>query len=102
MARSSSCVFLIAVFLVFSSLISSIESRKMVVADLHEEPKKVPAMADGGDRLFKNALPKGTVPASSPSKKGHADTVDEKLVARRLAALDHRILRSVPSPGIGN
>lgn len=71
----------------------------MIVADLHEETNKVPAMAD--DRLFKNALPKGTVPASSPSKKGHAYTVDEKLVARHLAALD-RILRSVPAPGIGN
>nr|GMD10808.1 precursor of CEP14 [Ipomoea batatas] len=101
MARSSSYVFLIAVFLVFSSLVSSIESRKMLAANLHEETKKIPSMAD--DRLFKNALPKGTVPASSPSKKGHADTVDEKLVARHLAAVDdHRFLRSVPAPGIGN
>ncbi|CAI9782089.1 unnamed protein product [Fraxinus pennsylvanica] len=41
------------------------------------------------------------VPNSAPSKKGHDVTIDEKLIARHLAAMD-RILRSVPSPGVGN
>ncbi|CAH1448584.1 unnamed protein product [Lactuca virosa] len=51
--------------------------------------------------LYLTALPKGTVPASTPSKKGHASTTDEKLITRHLIAID-RILRSVPSPGVGH
>ncbi|KAJ0693440.1 putative precursor of CEP13/CEP14 [Helianthus annuus] len=51
--------------------------------------------------LYLNALPKGIVPASTPSKKGHASITNEKLITRHLIAVD-RILRSVPSPGIGN
>ncbi|GFP96965.1 hypothetical protein PHJA_001840600 [Phtheirospermum japonicum] len=53
------------------------------------------------DRLYLAALPKGKVPASTPSKKGHSVTIDQKLVARHLRAVD-RILRSVPSPGAGH
>ncbi|MFS8015851.1 putative precursor of CEP13/CEP14 [Helianthus anomalus] len=51
--------------------------------------------------LYLNALPKGTVPASTPSKKGHASITNEKLITRHLITVD-RILRSVPSPGVGN
>ncbi|KAF7803270.1 precursor of CEP14 [Senna tora] len=53
------------------------------------------------DSLFLTALPKGTVPSSTPSRKGHAVVVDQKLIARHLIALD-RLLRSVPSPGAGH
>ncbi|KAL4563350.1 hypothetical protein LXL04_027391 [Taraxacum kok-saghyz] len=45
--------------------------------------------------LYLTALPKGTVPASTPSQKGHASITDEKLITRHLIAID-RILRSVP------
>ncbi|KAI3495379.1 hypothetical protein L1887_37712 [Cichorium endivia] len=51
--------------------------------------------------LYLSGLPKGTVAASTPSKKGHASTIDEKLITRHLIAID-RILRSVPSPGAGH
>lgn len=59
---------------------------------------KVPSPAD---MLYLPALPKGRVPASTPSKKGHAVSVDEKLIARHLADMDH-ILRSIPTPGAGH
>ncbi|MFS7931404.1 putative precursor of CEP13/CEP14 [Helianthus anomalus] len=52
-------------------------------------------------RLYLSVLPKGTVPASTPSKKGHSSITDEKLITRHLIAVD-RILRSVPSPGVGH
>ncbi|KAI3824509.1 hypothetical protein L1987_05969 [Smallanthus sonchifolius] len=42
--------------------------------------------------LYLSVLPKGTVPASTPSKKGHASITDEKLITRHLIAVD-RILR---------
>ncbi|KAL8248241.1 hypothetical protein R6Q59_005109 [Mikania micrantha] len=51
--------------------------------------------------LYLTALPKGTVPASTPSKRSHASITDEKLITRHLIAID-RILRSVPSPGDGH
>uniref|UniRef100_A0A6N2KEF8 Neprosin activation peptide domain-containing protein n=1 Tax=Salix viminalis TaxID=40686 RepID=A0A6N2KEF8_SALVM len=66
------------------------------------------------DRLFSNedrklvfglalsALPKGRVTSSCPGKKGHATLDNEQILARHdLASID-RILRSVPSPGVGN
>ncbi|PIN06686.1 hypothetical protein CDL12_20749 [Handroanthus impetiginosus] len=82
------CLFLIT----FST---AAHGRKLL---MKVESNKFPSV-DG--RLYLTALPKGTVPASTPSKKGHGVTVDEKLVARHLAAID-RILRSVPSPGVGH
>ncbi|KAG9448182.1 hypothetical protein H6P81_014310 [Aristolochia fimbriata] len=51
--------------------------------------------------LFLSALPKGKVPASGPSKKGHAMVVDQKLLSMHFAKID-RILKSVPSPGVGH
>ncbi|KAL4274648.1 hypothetical protein HN51_057464 [Arachis hypogaea] len=52
--------------------------------------------------LFFSSLPKGTVPASTPSKKGHAMEVDEKLIARNLISVERLLLTSVPSPGAGH
>ncbi|VFQ94283.1 unnamed protein product [Cuscuta campestris] len=83
---------------------SEVEGRKLLLLQGKTEfgeIKKVPAGQGLMDRVFKSLFVKGQVPASSPSKRGHADTVDEKLVARHLAAL-HRIPGSVPSPGTGN
>uniref|UniRef100_A0A803N2S3 Uncharacterized protein n=1 Tax=Chenopodium quinoa TaxID=63459 RepID=A0A803N2S3_CHEQI len=69
----------------------------------HQEEKKTYSSLES---LILPALPRGTNnPTSSPSK-GHSSTTtttlnDEKLFARHLAAID-RILRSVPSPGVGH
>ncbi|KAF8391204.1 hypothetical protein HHK36_023506 [Tetracentron sinense] len=63
-----------------------------------EKNKKFPSLEDS---LVLSALPKGTIPPSSPSKKGHAMLVNEKLFTLHLARVD-RILRSVPSPGVGH
>lgn len=52
--------------------------------------------------LFLSALPKGTVPSSSPTKKGHAVVVDEKLIERHLISKDRDLIVSIPSPGIGH
>ncbi|KAL8507167.1 hypothetical protein ACS0TY_017897 [Phlomoides rotata] len=81
--------------LTFSTVISSTNGRKLL---MNVRRNNFPAL-DGS--LFLSALPKGSVPASAPSKKGHAVIINEKLIARHLAALD-RILRSVPSPGVGH
>ncbi|KAL8460715.1 hypothetical protein ACS0TY_031507 [Phlomoides rotata] len=81
--------------IMFSTLMSSTHGRKLLT---EVEQTNVPSRED---RLYLTALPKGKVPASTPSKKGHAATIDEKLIARHLAAID-RILRSVPSPGVGH
>ncbi|KAK4361227.1 hypothetical protein RND71_020179 [Anisodus tanguticus] len=93
-SKISSSLSLIFVLLL-ASFSSSTEARKLLNS---HEVKKVPSLED---RLYLNALPKGKVPASTPSKKGHSYTTDEKLIARHLAAID-RILRSVPSPGVGH
>lgn len=90
MARVSVVLFMLLVIFV-----SSTQGRKLL--NLNENVK-VPSTTDS---LYLSALPKGTVPSSTPSKKGHAETIDEKLIARHLAAID-RILRSVPSPGVGH
>ena len=90
MARVSVVFFMLLVIFV-----SSTQGRKLL--NLNENVK-VPSTTDS---LYLSALPKGTVPSSTPSNKGHAETIDEKLIARHLAAID-RILRSVPSPGVGH
>ena len=90
---------LLILFVVFSSFLPSLDARKLL--DMEEDShnkKSIPALEAS---LVLTALPKGTVPASAPSKKGHAMVVDEKLIARHLAVVD-RILRSVPSPGVGH
>ncbi|CAN4105646.1 unnamed protein product [Withania somnifera] len=94
LSKISTSIFLI-ILLVLASLSSSTEARKLLNS---HEVKKAPSLMD---RLYLNALPKGRVPASTPSKKGHSYTTDEKRIARHLAAID-RILRSVPSPGVGH
>lgn len=97
MAQRSTLVLFFLSLVLFSCLISSTHGRKLL-ADLQNDHKR-PTTAE--ERLYLAALPKGTVPASTPSKKGHAVTIDEKLIARHLADID-RSLRSVPSPGIGH
>ncbi|XP_009351603.2 precursor of CEP14 [Pyrus x bretschneideri] len=86
------------IFLVtMASSVSTLESRKLLdVKDDAENQKKVAS-------LFLSALPKGKVPASTPSKKGQAVVVNEKLIARHLSVVKDRILaQSVPSPGVGH
>ncbi|KAL3643541.1 hypothetical protein CASFOL_014356 [Castilleja foliolosa] len=80
------------------TILPSINGRKLSMKQLQHYKKNVPSPADS---LYRAALPKGTVPGSTPSKKGHAATTGQKLIARHLAAID-RILHSVPSPGAGN
>ncbi|KAK9714522.1 hypothetical protein RND81_06G100800 [Saponaria officinalis] len=58
------------------------------------------------DKLILNELPKGKIVHSSSPSKSHASTTpttlpDKELFGRHLAAID-RILRSVPSPGVGH
>ncbi|XVF40284.1 hypothetical protein PTKIN_Ptkin01aG0099900 [Pterospermum kingtungense] len=94
MARFSS---LVLIFLVISaSFVPQMESRKLL--NTGESQKNVPSLFAS---LVLSALPKGTVPGSAPSKKGHASLDNEKLFARHLSGID-RILQSVPSPGAGH
>uniref|UniRef100_A0A7N0RDQ5 Uncharacterized protein n=1 Tax=Kalanchoe fedtschenkoi TaxID=63787 RepID=A0A7N0RDQ5_KALFE len=64
-----------------------IESRKLLMRALGRPA----AMADS---LILNVLPKGGIPPSAPSKRGHTNINSEQLFARHLG--------SVPSPGVGN
>ncbi|XP_015875435.1 precursor of CEP14 [Ziziphus jujuba] len=95
MARLAS-LSLILFMVVFASSAWSSEARKLLV--IKDEEKRAPSMVDS---LFLSALPKGNVPSSSPSHKGHAVVVNEKLIARHLISIE-RILQSVPSPGMGH
>ncbi|KAK8472564.1 hypothetical protein PHAVU_002G241108 [Phaseolus vulgaris] len=96
MARPTTVLLLL--MLLLASLCSSLEARKLVLQKQHNKVNPSPRR----DSLFLSALPKGTVPPSSPSKKGHATEVDEKLIARHLITIDRVLLRSVPSPGVGH
>ncbi|KAH7848094.1 hypothetical protein Vadar_033747 [Vaccinium darrowii] len=71
----------------------SLEARK-----LSSKEEGVRSMEDS---LILSALPKGTTPPSSPSDKGHAMAINERLSASPIAHAD-RFLKSVPSPGIGH
>ncbi|CAA0828742.1 Unknown protein [Striga hermonthica] len=87
-------VFLILLIVVSSDLTSA---RKL---SMGPGRKPSPTLSD---RLYLAALPKGNVPASTPSKKGHSFTADEKLVTRRhLIDVDRILETSTPSPGTGN
>lgn len=96
----ASCKALLLIFfVVFSSLSPCLDARRLLTMEEDRRGKKsIPALQAS---LVLSSLPKGTVPASAPSKKGHDTVVDEKLIARHLSAID-RILRSVPSPGVGH
>lgn len=67
----------------------------------NEDLMGVKRVASLESSLILSSLPKGSVPSSGPSKKGHSTIVDEKLFARQLERMD-RFLKSVPSPGAGH
>ncbi|XVE51498.1 hypothetical protein DITRI_Ditri02bG0046800 [Diplodiscus trichospermus] len=90
--------YLVLIFLViYVSFVPQMESRKLLLNTGESNRNAPPLFAS----LVLSALAKGTVPASAPSKKGHATLDNEKLFARHLAGID-RILQSVPSPGAGH
>ncbi|KAI3741632.1 hypothetical protein L1987_59306 [Smallanthus sonchifolius] len=88
----------LALFMLLIIFTSSTNGRKLLnTPDSGTKEQASPATMS----LYLSVLPKGTVPASTPSKKGHSSITDEKLINRHLIAID-RILRSVPSPGVGH
>ncbi|KAF9621581.1 hypothetical protein IFM89_023155 [Coptis chinensis] len=97
MARSyfTFLVFYLALSVFF---IQSIDGRKLLGMEKVDDKLKVPSLKDS---LVLSSLAKGKVPPSAPSNHGHAVIIDQKLFVRHFASLD-RILRSVPSPGVGH
>ncbi|CAN1150126.1 Precursor of CEP14 [Linum perenne] len=95
MARAS--VIVLILLLASTSFFSAAESRKLL-ANGDKEEARVSSLFQS---LLLSALPKGTVPASSPSKKGHSSVDNVERFQRHLASID-RVLRSVPSPGMGH
>ncbi|OVA16140.1 hypothetical protein BVC80_8927g22 [Macleaya cordata] len=112
--------FLLA--LICSSLVPSSDARKLLLnmekntnnnKDMMMKKDVIAVVVPSSlrDSLVLNALPKGSVPPSAPSKKGHAMiNINEKLfrtfattytTTPSPAHID-RILRSVPSPGVGH
>jgi len=86
---------LLLFFILFASLSSCLQSRKLPLGPHKPTTTVHPS-------LFFASLPKGTVPSSTPSRKGHSTVVDEKLIARQLITTDRLLLQSVPSPGAGH
>ncbi|XP_010242152.1 PREDICTED: uncharacterized protein LOC104586566 [Nelumbo nucifera] len=95
MARSVTAS-LVLFLVLFASFAPFLEARKLLKM---ESKKKVPAALR--DSLVLSALPKGAVPPSAPSDKGHSVIVDQKLFSMHLPKAD-RSLQSVPSPGVGH
>lgn len=75
-----------------------------VVSQSCEARNSMPYDARKG--LFLSALPKGNVPPSGPSDKGHtsppADYSDDQHMVPKTSPEIHRLLGSVPSPGVGH
>ncbi|GER24526.1 NADH-ubiquinone dehydrogenase [Striga asiatica] len=100
---SKSLILLIwLIIIVFSNFVCSTNCRKLIIKkepqDKSSVQRRPPPPADS---LFLAALPKGKVPSSTPSKKGHATTTDQKLISRHLADVGW-ILRSFRSPDAGH
>ncbi|KAJ4916811.1 hypothetical protein Rs2_02361 [Raphanus sativus] len=99
----------IGVFIVFAVILvalpSPVSSRKLLemkkqenLTVREEEKSHVPHVTNTTTLA---ALPKGKIPNSAPSKKGHAVISAVKLRSRHLSTV-HRFLQSVPSPGVGH
>ncbi|KAJ9168671.1 hypothetical protein P3X46_020168 [Hevea brasiliensis] len=99
MARSTALALIL--LLVFAAFMSNIEGRKIFMTNTGKDNEKESTVPSLFARLVLSALPRGTVPSSSPSKKGHATLDNEQLFQRHLVSID-RILKSVPSPGVGH
>ncbi|KAB5534170.1 hypothetical protein DKX38_017256 [Salix brachista] len=100
MARFGAVVFIF--FFSFAALMSNTEGRKLLMSTRAPESNDRDKSSVGSfASLALSALPKGRVTSSCPGKKSHATLDNEQIFARHLASID-RILRSVPSPGVGN
>ncbi|KAK4340615.1 hypothetical protein RND71_039116 [Anisodus tanguticus] len=84
--KASTTFLFMFLLLILVPFTSTTQANRMLLLNLHEV-KKISNLEDM--RLYQIALPKGTIPNSSPSKKGHSHTIN-------------RILKSVPSPGVGH
>ncbi|KAI3440031.1 uncharacterized protein J3R85_004185 [Psidium guajava] len=98
MARFST-VLLMTLMIVFATFASSTEARKLL--DRKEEKQKKNKVPLIYSSLIFSALPKGDIPGSAPSKKGHASPTNRKLLVTRLVR-PSQFLRSIPSPGFGH
>ncbi|KAJ6770009.1 PRECURSOR OF CEP14 [Salix purpurea] len=100
MARFGVVVFIF--FFSFAAFMSNTEGRKLSMSTRAPESDDRDRSSVGSfASLARSALPEGRVTSSCPGKKGHATLDNEQILARHLASID-RILRSVPSPGVGN
>ncbi|KAK7306503.1 hypothetical protein VNO77_44450 [Canavalia gladiata] len=88
-----------SLLVLFLILCTCLEARKLHVGGDKHGKKVDPSSRKS---LFFSSLPKGKVPSSTPSRKGHSIEVDEKLVARHLITTERLLLQSVPSPGAGH
>ncbi|PIA33895.1 hypothetical protein AQUCO_03900033v1 [Aquilegia coerulea] len=92
-----SYTFLILYLAISICFIPSLEARKLLGMEI--KVKDMVSSLEGS--LVLSSFAKGKVPPSAPSQKGHLMIVNEKLFTMHFASID-RILRSVPSPGVGH
>ncbi|KAJ1414153.1 hypothetical protein SESBI_19000 [Sesbania bispinosa] len=93
MARLGTLLVLFMVVL-FAPLSSSTQGRMLHLGEDKDIKKVDPSSRN---TLFLSSLPKGTVPSSTPSKKGHSVGVDKKLVARHLITTERLLYDLFPA-----
>ncbi|KAI4371783.1 hypothetical protein MLD38_010092 [Melastoma candidum] len=95
--------FLVVLIIIASSAVARVDARKMLETRTMDLNRGRNALVSLPFRpsLFLSTLPNGSIWVSSPSRKGHVAAINKELIARDLASLD-RVLRSVPSPGVGH
>ncbi|KAI6703593.1 hypothetical protein NL676_012729 [Syzygium grande] len=92
-------VLLMILMIVFATFALSTEARKLLETKEGKQKKKEVPFIELS--LIFSALPKGDVPGSAPSDKGHASPVDRKLFARHVMR-PNQVLHSIPSAGLGH
>nr|XP_009602867.1 precursor of CEP14-like [Nicotiana tomentosiformis] len=97
MARFEMMLF-IALVILFVCTAPCFEARKLLNS---KDKKNTDSARSREANLLLNALPKGKISPSSPSKRGHAAFVNYKKKQYAGGHVD-RNLESVPSPGIGH
>ncbi|CAI0475936.1 unnamed protein product [Linum tenue] len=101
MARVAGVALILLAVVVAATFVPNTEARKLLENNRGGGGDGAISVPSLFQSLLLSALPKGTVPASSPSKKGHSTLDNVERFQRHLAQID-RILRSVPSPGVGH
>ncbi|KAJ8638935.1 hypothetical protein MRB53_015629 [Persea americana] len=99
MATSLKLVLLLALFIVFTPYLDA--ARPLGVKKEQGSVMGVERVPSLETNFVLNALPKGNIPPSGPSKRVNSEVLEEELFGMHVENID-RNLQSVPSPGNGH